>query len=88
MHLTDDNTLESILERQSDGLVERPVEELGCITVGAGTSVLSLWNNKRQNTDSSKAPGQLHSRGVIPLCDSGLLLHFTSLSRMWVKITA
>lgn len=42
MHFTDDNTLESILERQGDGLVVHPVEELGCITVGAGSSVVSL----------------------------------------------
>lgn len=46
VHFTDDNTLESILERQGDGLVARPAEELGCITEGAGGSVLSLRNNK------------------------------------------
>lgn len=55
MHLTDDNNLESILERQGDGLVAHPVEELGCIAVGAGTSMLSLWNNKRQNADWTPA---------------------------------
>lgn len=67
VHFTDDNTLESILERQGDGLVACPAEELGCITEGAGVSVLSLRNNKQQNSDSGQAWNSAQQRSLSAL---------------------